>query len=192
GQAGQGCTVPRRSGVVGTLPPPRIALGSLRRRVVDRRSQLEALGLSPALVRLATQKYPHPAFEFPCEEPYRCYSVPAEYWPADFTPLWECCEEVVGCRGTAEGVEFLAWDLETLGQPERLARSEQGLFFWLFSYLIEYEEWDDEAAALGRLREASAAIGFMNFDRLWAFMLQHGQRLDYREFVRAEAWSITA
>jgi hypothetical protein len=157
---------------------------------MDRRTQLAAIGLSPALLDLATERWPLQAFEFPCGHVYRCYSVPAEYWPDSFIPMWECTEEVVGVRQTPDGLEFLAWNLESVDPPHRLARSEQGLLFWLFSYLIEYEEWDDEVAALNRLRDAAAAVAFRYFDRLWAFMLQHGERIDYREMVRAEACGI--
>src|SRR5947209_548198 len=133
--------------------------------MMDRRNQLAALGLSPALLNLASQRWPHPAFEFPCGHPYRCYSVPGEYWPEGFIQPWECTEEAVGVRRTADGLEFLAWYLESPDPPERIARTEQGLFFWLFSYLIEYEEWEDEAPALVRLRAAAAAVGFRYIDR---------------------------
>jgi hypothetical protein len=131
-----------------------------------------------------------PAFEFPCGHVYRCYSVPPEYWPEGFVPLWECTETVVGVRRTPPGRAFLEWDLESPDRPVLLARSEQGLFFWLFSYLIEYEQWEDDAAALGRLRAAAAAVGFRHFDRLWAFTLQHGEETNYRERVRDEALTI--
>jgi hypothetical protein len=158
---------------------------------MDRRSQLAELGLSPALLDLASERWPHRAFEFPCGHVYRCYAVPDEYWPEGFIPLWECTEEVVGIRKTPTGSEFLAWDLESPDSPERLARSEQGLFLWLFSYLIEYEEWENEVAAMERLRAAAAAVGFRYFDRIYEFACRHGQELNYRESVRAEAWAIS-
>ncbi len=153
---------------------------------------LRAFGLSPTLLALASEQWPHPAFEFPCGHPYRCYSVPDEYWPEPFVPLWECTETVVGCRRETGGLVFLDWYLESLDPPERLARSEQGLLFWLFSYLAEWEEWDSEEAALGRLREAAAVVGFRYFEQLWAFTLEHGRRPDYRERVIAAAWDIPA
>jgi hypothetical protein len=158
----------------------------------QRLNALERLGLSPKLLSLASQRWPHPAFEFPCGHPYRCYAVPDEYWPEPFVPLWECTETVVGCRRDVDGLVFLDWYLESLAPPKRLARTEQGLLFWLFAYLVEYEEWDRETAALGRLREAAAVVGFRHFERLWAFVLEHGQRPDYRERVEAAAWDIPA
>src|SRR5262245_54671506 len=152
---------------------------------------LGQLGLSPVLLALASERWPHPAFEFRCEHPYRCYSVPDEYWPEPFVPLWECTETVIGCRREAGGLVFLDWYLESLDPPERIARTERGLLFWLFSYLIEDEEWDSEEAALGRLREAAASVGFLHFDHLWAFALEHGRQPDYRERVEAAAWDIS-
>jgi hypothetical protein len=157
---------------------------------MDRHAQLAEAGLSTALLSLATERWPVPGFEFPCGHVYRCYSVPPECWPEGFVPLWECMETVVGVRRTPVGRAFMEWYLESPAPPVLLAWSEQGLLFWLFSYLIEYEEWEDEAAALERLRAAAAAVGFRHFDRLWAFMLQHGQETDYRERVRAEALTI--
>jgi hypothetical protein len=159
---------------------------------MDRQTQLAELGLSSGLLDLASERWPHPAFEFPCGHVYRCYSVPDEYWPEGLIPLWECTEEVVGVRKVPGGLEFLAWCLESADSPVCLARSEQGLFFWLFSYLIEYEEWEDEAAALERLRAAAAAVGFWYFDRVHEFACRYGRELNYRELVRAEARTILA
>jgi hypothetical protein len=151
---------------------------------MDRQSQLEGLGLSPALMALPIQQYPHPAFAFRCEEPYRCYAVPAEFWPADFIPLWECTETVVGCRPTAAGMEFLDWYLESADPPEVIARSEQGLYFWLFSYLIEDQDWDDELAARRELAEAATAVGFRQLAEVEAFQQEFGRRHDYAELLQ--------
>jgi hypothetical protein len=151
---------------------------------------LQRLGLSLPLLALASEQWPHPAFEFRCGHPYRCYSVPDEYWPEPFLPLWECTETVIGCRPDAGGLVFLDWYLESPAPPERIARTEQGLLFWLFSYLLEDEEWDSEEAALERLRKAAVAVGFRHFESLWGVVLEHGQRPDYRERVEAAAWDI--
>jgi hypothetical protein len=159
---------------------------------VDRRSQLEALGLSPGLIALATQQYSHLAFGFRCEEPYRCYSVPAEYWPVDFAPLWECTETVVGCRRTPSGLEFVDWYLEAGDPPKLIARSEQGLLFWLFSYLIEDHDWDDEPAARRELAEAAAAVGFRQLAEVEKFQEKFGRRRDYAELLQVAAEQIPA
>ena len=153
---------------------------------------LERLGLSPTLLALASERWPHPAFEFRCGYPYRCYAVPDEHWPEPLVPLWECTETVVGCRPEGGGLVFLDWYLESPDPPQPIARTEQGLLFWLFSYLVEDEEWDGEAAALGRLRQMATAVGFRHFERLWAFAVEHGRQPDYREQVRVAAWDVPA
>lgn len=158
----------------------------------QRLDALQRMGLSPVLLALASERWPDPAFEFTCGHPYRCYSVPDEYWPEPFVPLWECTETVIGCRREAGGLVYLDWYLESLDPPGRIARCEQGLLFWLFSYIVEYEEWDSEEAALGRLRAVAATVGFRHFERLWAFVLEHGQQLGYRERVVAAAWATDA
>ena len=142
----------------------------------ERQTRLESIGLSPGLHALATRRWPHRAFEFRCEEAYRYYSVSDQLWPKDFIALWEWLKRSTGVAQTPHGLEFLVWDLESDNPPVLLARSEQGLFYWRFSYLIEDEDWDDEEAGMARLRDAAASVSFRHFDRLNTFALLHERR----------------
>jgi hypothetical protein len=155
---------------------------------VDRLAEIRSLGLSLAVLRLASGDLPHLEFEFRCGPVHRLFSlVPAEYRPADFVPLWECGSTVVGCRRGAAGPEFLTWQTDEVGEPEPLASSEAGLLFWLFSYLIEDQDWDDEPAARAALAEAAEAIGFTQLAEVEAFQQEFGRRVEYARLLRAAA-----
>jgi hypothetical protein len=155
---------------------------------VDWLAELRSLGLSPALLRLASDDLPHPEFEFRCGPVYRFFSLaPADYRPANFVPLWECDSTVVGCRRGAAGPEFLTWQTDEVGEPELLASSESGLLFWLFSYLIEDQDWDDEPAAREALTGAAVAVGFAGLAEVEAFQQEFGRRVEYARLLRAAA-----
>jgi hypothetical protein len=155
---------------------------------VDRLAELRSLGLSPGLLQLASGDLPYPEFEFRCGPVHRYFSlVPADYRPANFIPLWECDSTVVGCRRGAAGLEFLTWQTDEVREPELLASSESGLLFWLFSYLIEDQDWDDESAARQALSETAAAVGFGRLAEVEAFQGAFGRRVEYAQLLRAAA-----
>jgi hypothetical protein len=157
-----------------------------------RRQALELLGLSPGIVALAMGEWPTEAFEFRCGRLDRSLALPAGVWPPDALPLWECCGSIVGCRRAGGGLEFIGLDVEVPGNVHRLARSEEGLLFWLFSYLIEDQDWDDEPSARRAIAHAAAALGFRRLDEVDQFQQQLGGRTDYDELLRAAALEIEA
>ncbi len=116
--------------------------------------------------------------------------VPASLRPASFLPLWECGETVVGCRRAESGTEFVTWYADAPGEPEPLAVSELGLWFWLFSYLIEDQDCEDEPAARQVLAEAARAVGFRRFAEIDAFQQRFGHRADYDALLRDAAKAI--
>jgi hypothetical protein len=142
---------------------------------VSQRCRLDALrkmGLSPRLMDLAAQRWPHKVYRDRCAEPIRCYSVPDELWPDEpLVPLWEDsdAEIVVGCRGTNRARLFFAWYLDEVPKTiEQVTHSEQGLLFWLFMHLMDYnEDWEGAApASLDTLRAAARVVGFRHLDQL--------------------------
>lgn len=79
------------------------------------------------------------------------------------------------------------FDLEDPDTVELIARSEQGLLFWLFSHLIEDDDWRSEAAAEAKLREAAEAVGFRHFDEVNRFQQTLGTDPDYDLLLRGQA-----
>jgi hypothetical protein len=158
----------------------------------DRETHLRLLDLSEGVLALALGNHPSPVFEFRCEPVYRYYALPEQYRPRGLVPLWECCGGVVCCRHSVEGLEFLELDVETPLELRRIARSEQGLLFWLFSYLIEDQDWEDEAATAALLKSAAEAVGFKHFTRVNYFQQKQGKELDYARLLRDEAWNVLA
>jgi hypothetical protein len=104
-----------------------------------------------------------------------------------FVPLWECTESIVGCRPTQDRLEFLEVDVEDPGAATAIAQSEQGLLFWLFSYLIEDQQWDDVEATKRELKAAAQSVGFRYFDEVNAFQREFGSRTDYDSLLRARS-----
>jgi hypothetical protein len=152
-----------------------------------RRKALESLGLSPRVVSLAMAEWPTEAFEFRCGPLDRYLALPDGVWPSDALPLWECCGSIVGCRRAGGGLEFIALDVEIPWQLDLLARSEEGLLFWLFSYLIEDQDWDDEPLAIQALADAAAAVGFRRLAEVDQFQQRFGGRPGYGQLLRAAA-----
>jgi hypothetical protein len=159
---------------------------------MDDQHQLAALGLSSGLMALASGNPPHPAFAYRCGLVYKFPEIHPEERPEGLVPLWECGTAVVGCVQTPQGLEFVRWSVEADDPPELIARSEQGLLFWLFSYLIEDADWEDEEAAVRRLRAAAVAVAFRYFDEVNEFQQQRGSDPSYDELLRTAACELPA
>jgi hypothetical protein len=105
--------------------------------------------------------------------------------------LWECEDSVIGCRETDVGLEFVNFDVEDPSRLIPIARSEQGLLFWLLSWLIEDQDWQDEQATEMRLRDGAAAVGFRYFDEVNEFQQQFGGHTGYSDLLRARSLEIS-
>ena len=143
--------------------------------------QLRAWGVSPTLLRLARGELPHPAFEAQCEsvriEERRrtwglnldCVEIREETGGLASAALWEHdfgdghAFEVVYCAGGECGFQF--WHVtyaDDMDGPsgELIARSEQGLFYWLFFSLIGSEFSARGERAYISLAAAAKAVSF--------------------------------
>jgi hypothetical protein len=158
----------------------------MNRNLVDFAKELRALGIDDAIVALATAAVPHVAFE------YRCQAVDdpkvdngGEPPPGPpFTTLWECNDTVTGFWRRDGGIEFIEFDIEAPEDYHLISRSTQGLFAWTFFWLVEDEDWDDAEAALGRLREAALAVGFVHLDDVLRIQ-EAGSSEQYLAFARS-------
>lgn len=148
----------------------------------DRWAYLASLPLSSGIIALASGRHPSEVFRFRCSPP-RHIDLPV-------VPLWECNDAIVTYRPTPSGPEFELADAE--GSPsEVIARSEQGLLFWLFSYLIEDRDWHDPDKDEAELRSAAKAVGFRYFDEVDQFQRKFGASGNYATLLRERALSIS-
>lgn len=148
--------------------------------MTNRLGQLRQWGLGAPLLRISDGDLPHPAFEAWCEplryDERRGVGLNLDRVEArDETgghvsaALWEHdvgdghAFEVVYCAEAQGSTEF--WHVmyadDTDGpQAERVARSEQGLFYWLFFSLIGSEFFRHGERAYSNLVEAATSVGF--------------------------------
>lgn len=147
----------------------------------ERSTELAALPLSSGIIALASGQYASEIFRFRCCPPRRIV--------LQGIPLWECCDSIVTYRATASGPEFAIEDAEG-GPATVIGRSEQGLLFWLFSYLIEDRDWSDPSRDEAELRAAADAAGFRYFDEVNQFQRAFGERADYGALLRERAREI--
>jgi hypothetical protein len=178
--------------------------------MTDRLEQLQRWGLTAPLLRLADGDLPHPAFESRCE-PIR-YDERREFGlnldrveARDETSghvsaaLWEHdvgyghAFEVVYCAEAKGGVEF--WHVmyadDTDGpQPERIAKSEQGLFYWLFFSLIQSEFFSRGERAYSNLAEAAKSVGFEHLVDVFRLEEEIGSDYERRGELTEQSLSI--
>jgi hypothetical protein len=88
-------------------------------------------------------------------------------------PLWTCNADVTALwvrQGRQEFVNLYHDDPETL----LLANTEQGLLLHLFLALLESEDWNNPAQALGRLEQLAEIAGFRCLKELHEWHQQLG------------------
>jgi hypothetical protein len=170
--------------------------------VDEREYRLRDLGVSPGVIALAMQRFPADLFEGGvCGRVDNYYDCPPrrramDLLPAEVVPLWASPygfhDEVVGCRRSAGGLEYVGLELHTKGgdpearavsqareyarrslgdtdpvAPYLIARTDQGLLFWLFSDILHDFNWEESAEDKHYLRAAAEAVGFRHFDSVW-------------------------
>ena len=147
----------------------------------NRLEQLEAWGVPQILIRMADGKLPHPAFAAQCEplrfdERWHNWGLQLERSEVRFetggreaAALWEHdvgdghAVEIVYCANTAKGPEY--WQVmyaDDMPDPESclVARAEQGLYFWLFFFMIRSEFFLHGERAYSSLAAAAKAVHF--------------------------------
>lgn len=147
----------------------------------SREQRLRALGLSDAVVGLATGDHSEDMFFFRCQgtPPPQEMRFP-EGVPAE--PLWQCEGWATAVRARDGRNEFVAFDSDNPEIWQVIAHSEQGLLANLFSDLIEDEDWEEEVEeSEAGLRAAAEAVGFRHLDDLMAFAEAHAEDEDYAE-----------
>jgi hypothetical protein len=178
----------------------------------NRLEQLQAWALSPALLRIAGGDLPHPAFAAQCEplrddERLRSWDlnldnarVRDETGGRLSAALWERdvgdghSFEVVYCAKRGQG-GFEFWHVmyadDTDGpDAELIARSEQGLFYWLFFPLIESEFSAHGEGAYSTLAAAAKAVSFEHLVEVFRLQEVIGSDHDRRGEVVTQSLTV--
>jgi hypothetical protein len=133
-------------------------------------------GLSKELTEFALGEPADPLFASICERDL--LAQPFEHLPEvpgpPVTPLWHVTTTVVGCRKARAGVEFVEVRMEEVfaGGDEPvtvIARSEQGLWAWLFCRRLEAAlvlPGKGSVQRVEQLREAADRVRFVHFREL--------------------------
>jgi hypothetical protein len=181
--------------------------------MVTRLEQLVAWGLPAAVVRLAGGDLPHPAFAATCE-PLRVAErqaagvdesdqvrVRPEVCRYPSVAMWEHdvgdghAFEVVYCVSAQEGLEF--WHVtyaDDMPCPDShcIARSVQGLYFWLFFYLIQSEFFGQGEGAYNTLVAAAKTVGFKHLAEVFRLEGEVGSDYEHQgQVLRQRALAIT-
>jgi hypothetical protein len=139
----------------------------------QRMAELQRLGLSTPLMRLAAGECIHEAFRASCLGPafyvYHGAHVPAG---PPLIPLWDSGDTVFGVWEKSDGLEFIAFSIETPDEFERVARTEQGFWATRFDFLYECD-LPDEA-----LQHAADTVGFRFLEKHLASREEAEDRLD--------------
>jgi len=146
---------------------------------VDRIEQLIAWGLSPPLIALARGEVVHPLLRYQCQEPSDYWGVGLDFdrvgplWPIEWSEgepyhlegaaVWGRDAgdghwfEVMWCCSERDELRFYLADYPNDCEPEPpelIARSEQGLLFWLYCRLLDSGRDEHE------MNGVAEAIGF--------------------------------
>ena len=174
--------------------------------MADRFEQLEHCSLSPQLLALSRGALPHPAFASKCQPirvdlrrnvfDFRLNEVQdvGPFGKRSTIAMWENdfgdghSFEVMYCKCMSEKLEF--WNVlfadDTDGpDPELVAVSEQGLYFWLFFYLIpaEYFKHRTNQDAFDALSAAAASVHFRYLSDVMKFEEEYGTDENSRTLI---------
>jgi hypothetical protein len=173
---------------------------------LDRLEQLESFALPPNILALALGRPPHPLFERICQ-PLKIQER-SEVLGCDLTgiqepgisgdgksiALWEedhedgHCFDIFYAVNDDEGIEY--WHVryaDDMDGPDakRVAKSEQGLFFWLFFYLIGHAYFVAKMheTALQDLRAAAGDVGVRHLENVMTLEEEIGTDYSDQEAV---------
>ena len=180
---------------------------------MDRIEQLQTWRLPASLLAIARGELPHPAFQAKCQ-PIR-FALGRDQFGLDLktvqqvgpsgkrpaVAMWEnlfgdghSCE-IMFCEHADGRNEF--WNVwyadDTDGpDPELVARSEQGLYFWLFFYLIpvQYFRSATNQEAFDTLSAAAESVGFSYLDEAMKFEEEFGSAEGSRRLIRERSVSV--
>jgi hypothetical protein len=149
--------------------------------MTERLEHLADWGLPPVLMAMARGELPHPAFDALCEpiQSRERWQFPdldlsetqvlREVGDRQGLALWEHDHgdghsfEVMYCCRTGDGLEFVhVMYADDMDGPlmRAVAKSEQGLYFWLFFHLIGSEFFRHGEGAYLTLVAAAKSVGF--------------------------------
>ncbi|QWF15101.1 hypothetical protein [Lysobacter capsici] len=113
---------------------------------------LSQLGVSPALLQMASGQLPHPALAS-CTSgpPYYLYHGAVAPAGPPVLALWDIGDQVIAIRVRTSGREYICFSIEAPDEVEPLATTEQG--FWATQFDFMYE-LDMEIETLHAVAEA--------------------------------------
>lgn len=144
-------------------------------------SQLREYGISESLVRLSLADYDSAVFQFRCS-PIHGMSD-SERFRNGKAYLWMCCDSIVYADRTDSGISFYELDVEDPSDVTLISRSETGLLYWLFTHLIEDQDWDDADSAMRALSAAAKETGFELLQEACEFQSEHGADVEFVELL---------
>lgn len=146
-----------------------------------RMAQLQRLGLSQALVRLAAGDCVHEVFRGHClGPPFRVYHGARVPEGPLLVPLWEQDGRVCGVWEVDGGLAFVEFSIELPDAFELVARTEQGFWATRFDFLVECE------VSGPLLEEAACRVGFRFLERQLDAMDEAGSQLG--SFLGHRSW----
>jgi len=155
--------------------------------MTKREKALASLGLSPPLLALVNGELAHPAIPEVCRPVRRKLLAPRGDGLGALVPLWEDATgtpeffDVLYAKRTPAGPEFYSVIYEQGDEPctTLLARTEQGLLFWLFYWFMEREESDAQEG--WNLPALASTLGFHYLQQVAAFRRACADGLDYHD-----------
>ncbi|WP_157754024.1 hypothetical protein [Lysobacter capsici] len=158
------------------LYPPRI-IAAMPSNVIEESRRLPALsqlGVSPALLQMASGQLPHPAL-VSCSSgaPYYLYHGAEAPDGPQVLPLWDIGDQVIAIRAQASGLEYICFSIEAPDEVEQLATTEQGFWATQFDFMYELD------MEIETLHAVAQAVGYR--------FLQ--MQLDSREAVESQLGS---
>jgi hypothetical protein len=125
------------------LPYPSRTIAFMPTNVIAEPQRLPALsklGLSPALLQMASGQLPHPALGS-CTSglPYYLYRGTAAPAGPQVIPLWDLGDQVIAVRTKPGGLEYIRLSIEASDDVEQLATTEQGFWATQFDFMYELD-----------------------------------------------------
>lgn len=106
----------------------------------NRMAALGQLGLSPALLQMASGQFPHPALAS-CSSGSAYYLYHGASAPdgPQVLALWDIGDQVIAVRTRANGLEYICFSIEAPDEVEPLAMTEQGFWATQFDFMYELD-----------------------------------------------------
>lgn len=123
-------------------------------------SELRRLGVSEAIIKLASGDCLHELFRHRClGPPHYVYHGAGTPDGPPMVPLWDSGDTVTAIWERGKGIEFIEFSIESHNEYTLIARTEQGFWTAQFDFFYECE------ASLAELHEGASRVGFRFLDR---------------------------